>query len=733
VTSRHGQVLACVVLALLSAAGVARAGTYDVYACGGPAGAAQNAFVASANANMDAYSICPPGSSVGTGIVTKATSSGGVAPYFAGAFQVFSAPAGASLHSVTFNVGAIRLHDYWSTGIVSFDGDFNSGDLPYGCYPFRSGCGVGTPTFSVRQTVPLYNRARFRFETRCFNLGGCPTTASGFSPGNRALFSAADVVVRVEDWTQPSVSPHSGALWRLGWHRGYEEAWSAYTDNAGIMVTRMTVDGEQRDVQDYRDGRWPDWARCDFTRPRPCVDVVPGGLALDTATLADGAHQMRVEAVDTAGNVGSLHHEIHVDNHAPAKPAALVVEGGEGWRQTNDFAVRWANPPGQAAPITRARYRLCQGSTCTDGSREGQELSSIRLQAPAPGDYTLRLWLEDAAGNHDPERASDPVSLRFDDEAPVAVFEATDSGDPLTVKASVTDRGAGVATGSIEARRAGEAVWRDLAARLEGGLLAAALDDTSLPSGTYELRARVRDGAGNERTADRRRDGDRMLVTLPVRVAARIVLDRRRRCRKRRGTRPRCATDSGPVRGNGTTVRGVLRAGDRALAGSRIAVRSAPRSGGAPARTASVTTDAGGRFAFGTGEGPSRLVRFDYEGTRTIRPARAEVRVLVRARSSIAVNRRFALNGQAVRFRGRLARGPIPDGGKLIDLQAHYRGRWRTFATPRTDARGRWSYDYRFEATSGLVTYRFRARIRREAAYPYELGHSRAVRVTVRG
>jgi hypothetical protein len=75
----------------------------------------------------------------------------------------------------------------------------------------------------------------------------------------------------------------------------------------------------------------------------------------------------------------------------------------------------------------------------------------------------------------------------------------------------------------------------------------------------------------------------------------------------------------------------------------------------------------------------------------------------------------------------------VPDGGKLIDLQAYYRGGWRTFATPRTDARGRWSYRYRFGATRGTVRYRFRARIRREAAYPYELGYSRRVVVTVRG
>jgi len=107
--------------------------------------------------------------------------------------------------------------------------------------------------------------------------------------------------------------------------------------------------------------------------------------------------------------------------------------------------------------------------------------------------------------------------------------------------------------------------------------------------------------------------------------------------------------------------------------------------------------------------------------------------MLVPASSSIRVDRPAVRNGQSVLFTGRLAGGPVPDGGKLIDLQAYYRGAWRTFATPRTDARGRWSYRYRFGATRGTVRYRFRARIRREAAYPYELGNSRKVRVIVRG
>jgi hypothetical protein len=126
-------------------------------------------------------------------------------------------------------------------------------------------------------------------------------------------------------------------------------------------------------------------------------------------------------------------------------------------------------------------------------------------------------------------------------------------------------------------------------------------------------------------------------------------------------------------------------------------------------------------------------LRFRWPGTDTVRPASADIPVVVPARTSIRVDRRRVRNGDTVTFRGRLRGRPLPDGGKLVDLQVKLRDRWRTFATPRADPGGRWAFAYRFEATRGLVRYRFRARIRREAAYPYELGYSRTVRVTVRG
>jgi hypothetical protein len=66
-----------------------------------------------------------------------------------------------------------------------------------------------------------------------------------------------------------------------------------------------------------------------------------------------------------------------------------------------------------------------------------------------------------------------------------------------------------------------------------------------------------------------------------------------------------------------------------------------------------------------------------------------------------------------------------------VDLQAFEAHRWRTFKTVRTSSRGRYSARYRFRVNA-THTFRFRARSRREAGFPYVLGWSRTTRVHVR-
>ena len=115
--------------------------------------------------------------------------------------------------------------------------------------------------------------------------------------------------------------------------------------------------------------------------------------------------------------------------------------------------------------------------------------------------------------------------------------------------------------------------------------------------------------------------------------------------------------------------------------------------------------------------------RFRYPGTATIRSRSTQVDLGVRAMTSFRVTAIRVVNGEEVRFHGRLRVGRPGDTGKLLHLQVYTRGRWSTFATPRANREtGLWSVPYRFSATRGLVRYRFRVLIPREARFPYETG-----------
>jgi hypothetical protein len=145
------------------------------------------------------------------------------------------------------------------------------------------------------------------------------------------------------------------------------------------------------------------------------------------------------------------------------------------------------------------------------------------------------------------------------------------------------------------------------------------------------------------------------------------------------------------------TVRGVP-------GGASLDVVERPRVVGAPARSSRVEVDGSGSFRLWLEPGPSRTVELSYAGDRRTLPSRLTATVQVPAASTLAASRRRVLNRQAVLFYGRLLGGPIPQIGRTVDLQAYYRGAWRTFATPRADATGAWRYRYRFGASPGRIT-----------------------------
>jgi hypothetical protein len=279
-----------------------------------------------------------------------------------------------------------------------------------------------------------------------------------------------------------------------------------------------------------------------------------------------------------------------------------------------------------------------------------------------------------------------------------------------TISAVVADSGSGVAGGTISVGSGGS--FTALATTLRGGRLVATVPGTLSPS-RVAIRVSAGDRAGNVVTRD---------VT-SLSLATRVGSGRVRTVRRARATV-----------GYGRVVRvsGRLTTADgAAVSDAPLLVSSVLRRTGARTRElAAPRTDGTGRFSFRVPAGPSRELAVTYAGSSSLLARRRSLTLRVPASSTIHASSRSLSGAGTIRFSGRLGtRGTsIPSGGKIVELQASQRGRWSTVATTR--ARPGWSAVARFRGTPGR--YPVRLRIRREAAFGYELGYSPAVVVTVR-
>jgi hypothetical protein len=516
------------------------------------------------------------------------------------------------------------------------------------------------------------------------------------------------------------------------------------SDNVGVRMAKAIGSGREGGTEQRP---------CAFATPEgsfaaqvPCPNG-PGRISVDTTFLPDGTQAVAVQAHDTAGNVAdSPPVTARIDNSPPTR-IDVGVEGGQDWRNTNDFALAWANPPEpDRAPIAAASYELCAvgTATCNTSEQPGGNISRLAVQVPAPGEWTVSLWRRDAAGNQTEAAASVPVTLRYDPEQPQLAFEPPSTDDPTLVAVSVTDKVSGLAGGAIEISPSGSGTWQALPTQKDGGRLLARIDDAALAPGGYELRARAFDQANNEASTDRRLDGQRMALTLPLRIVAsmragfervrtvRTIRQRgRRRVVRRRMTvlAPAARVRSG---GHARVAGRLVNRDGQGIAGAEVRVLSS--SSVSPEQLiAVVPTDAEGRFRYRAPGSTSRILRFAYAGSPLILPAERAIAMSVPARTSLRVNRRHLLNGQSITFSGRLHTQPAPASGKLIELQVRLSDRWQTFRTSRTDGAGRWAIRYRFKRTRGVQRFRFRARLPHEASYPFAAGRSNSLTVRVRG
>jgi hypothetical protein len=561
---------------------------------------------------------------------------------------------------------------------------------------------------------------------------------------------SSDVMLRFDDGTPPEAFLRHSSVW-LGDTTPASPDYTVEIDIAaewpmsGIKGYSITLDGTvpDDDVEVF--------AAQDYERFQASYSI---------QDLAEGVTTVRLRTVSNAGVpsdiVGITY--VRLDRTPPVLDEDDLPDEGYWYRGSLAVVLKALDqehlsgmvpaasgrPPSEGAHLA---YALDGGAEQIFGGGTGQ------VEVTTDGHHTLTYRAFDAAGNGSVEKE---VGFKIDGTAPVGAFRALDPGDPRGLRVDVEDATSGIADGAIEYRREGEGGFKRLATTRAGGVLSARLDDMALPAGRYEVRAVATDVAGNEAVIDSWADGSKTTLAMPLRLSANLSATatvKAKRCPKaagkRRGkngrrkpaTRPKCRRKKAKAvtslelkhgkraasAGRLVTAQGVP------IADAPIVVEGQPRSGGPFVRLGVARTDAQGNFRFTIPAGPSRTVRYRYDGINTVRPADAQLTTKVAAAARLKVDRRRLRNGQTVRFTGRLLGKPIPKAGKLVALQARVGREWRTFATPRANAKGVFKHRYRFTATTGLRRYEFRALVAREAAYPYEKGVSRIVKVTVRG
>ncbi|TMM11950.1 MAG: hypothetical protein E6G00_04300, partial [Actinobacteria bacterium] len=333
----------------------ARAGTYEVPACDAAPGGANNSWTRSATLGMATSTACPTQRQEVRGIIAASGLNAGNVPLFSKSTYSFDAPAGTTIEQLRAQFSIHRSDPYWTVGISADERQL------VGCLANEPHnlCVYDTSWPGVTQTFNMSGAHNLKVQSACESLTGCSTAAIDAPYYERVGVHLYSAVVKVRDDSAPSVRTVDGAITTGGWLAGGHYLGHAASDNTGISETRLYIDNRRVDDRS-RD--------CDYTKRIPCTDLAYGRYLVDTRPLSDGVHRYRLEARDAAGNVGSVSSEIDADNTPPDMPADVAVQGGENWRSSNGFHLRWTNPA-SAAPISSAHYELCntETSTCVTG------------------------------------------------------------------------------------------------------------------------------------------------------------------------------------------------------------------------------------------------------------------------------------------------------------------------------------------------------------------------------
>jgi hypothetical protein len=622
----------------------------------------------------------------------------------------------------------VEAYDGSGTDILVQGSDIANGSCEEGV------CSGTTPAFTSHPwPFPSYGTyRRLNVEMICMDQSGCDGT-------NFNAFDANSIQLILNDSNSPGVGFSEDPMVQGQWVTGIQPVtWSASDTGSGLRYEWLRIDGGDKVFRNHT-------SDCDLgtnaatgqfaRRFQPCpTSAFTSAYPIDTATLSDGTHSMEVCVEDYAESVGLNgtggeecdRRTIRIDNTPPPAPSGLTVVTSNPNRYLDHFGARWTFPLDPGSPISEVHYEIVDAggnpviAEKTLSATEATELAKI--QGPAePGDYRLRVWLEDSVGLVGPVSS---VALPHDTTPPGAPQDLTVTPPDVTRSADgfdvhwrdMTDSGSPIDAVHYEVLDGGgKAV---VPAQVVEGESPQAIESLATPAGagTYLLRVWLSDAEGNVGPP----------VTAPLayscprsEVAGGEALSA--------GLGGRAESTLTVPQGRGSSLGGELRGAGDPIDGAALCVFARVTTDKGREYLGTAMTGHAGGYAFAIPPGASREVIAIYRGDH--REVEAHATLQTRVKPVFKVRRRIVPDRHKACFYGQI---PGPHSADVVVFFQVKRGkRWRDVHHHRTRQNGHYEACYHLTRTRTQTVDVMRAQVREQIGYPFEQGNSSALRLKV--
>jgi hypothetical protein len=517
---------------------------------------------------------------------------------------------------------------------------------------------------------------------------GASGPCRSFAPVSRLNISATRIVL--VDPTTPLASNLSGGLVSGSSQRGESEVSFTATDGGpGIYAAYLQIDGQFQpaSVLDTNGGECVNLGQTtdatrSFSHVEPCKSVVSTSLPFNTATLADGAHKIKLIVEDASGNTGVGWSGTLLTQNAPAAGSApsIIVPGSLSTGTTlSSNPGAWSAPAGAGSITFAYEWQRCDSSGSSCANIPGAQSATYTL-APSDVGHTLRLLVDGSDNDGSATAQSAPTG---------AVLAQNETlGAPPGSGGSGEHGSPGPAGGS--------------GAGIAGSAGASGAPGLSGAPGTS--------GANGLNGANGNPASEAAVIHLGVPTSVTTPYAKRRL----------------KVLGRLTDSR------EAPIGGSTLDILQQPAGSTVVTVVAHVVTSASGNFSVQVAPGASRTLTVAYRAfaSDAAYAATAKIRQSVRAGVRLWVTPRRINSTQKIVLRGQV-QGPIPRKGVIFELLVRYRGRPTTFHSRRTKRNGKFKVEYRFQGSIGR--FPFWVEIPGgQTGFPYATGDSNKVDVTSR-